>query len=426
MSHLLVIENWYGGTGLQLPVVIQRLGHTFTFVTRNPDRYRAEAPPGQVHPIFDAERVLEQDTNEEAGLLEFLAHQHTLHPFDGVVTVCDYYLGTAARAAARLGLPGTPPAGLETARLKHRMRQALDAAGLPNPAYRIATAWSEARDTAAELGYPLVFKPVDLNGGTFVALIPDETSLHVAFDRLAAFPINNRRQARSREVLLEAYLDGPEVSVEAVSVDGHTTVLGLTDKSVTGAPFFIEDGHMFPAAIDPQQAQAAITLVGAVLQAVGYCHGVSHTEVKLTSDGPRIVEINPRLPGNSITELVQLVTGLDLVEVLVRVALGEQPDLTPRRTGITSAAVQFLLAPRDGCLREISGTERFASDVDFVRWEQEVECGSRVSVPRDNDYLGRVLFVDRASSGARARAERGIAQLRCVIDDPEEAEVPAS
>jgi argininosuccinate lyase len=417
MSHLLMIESWYGGTGLQLPVALRRLSHRFTFVTRNAERYRAEAPAGQAHPVFDAETVLERDTNDEANLLDFLLQQHEVDPFDGVLTSCDYYLGTAARAAARLGLPGSPPAALDTARLKHRMRQALADAGLPNPAFRVATTWPEVRDAANALGYPLVFKPVDLNGGTFVTLVADEPSLHAAFNRLAAFPINNRRQIRPPEVLLEAYLDGPEVSVEAVTLAGQTTVLGLTDKSLTGAPHFIEDGHMFPAAVDPEQTAVTVALVGAALAAVGYTHGLSHTEVRLTSDGPRIVEINPRLPGNSITELVQLVTGLDQVELLVRVALGEQPDLTPRRTGVASAAVHFLLAPREGCLRQISGVERFADDPDLVRWEQEVPSGTRISAPRDNDYLGRVLFVDRSARGARARAEWAIAQLQCVVED---------
>jgi argininosuccinate lyase len=122
---------------------------------------------------------------------------------------------------------------------------------------------------------------------------------------------------------------------------------------------------------------------------------------------------------------VQLVTGLDLIELLVRLALGERPDLTPRPTGIASAAVCFLLAPRDGCLREISGTERFADDPNLVRWEQEAPLGARVSLPRDNDYLGRVLFVDRFGAGARTRAEWAIDQLRCVVDDPAEIEVVA-
>jgi argininosuccinate lyase len=412
-----MIESWYGGTGLTLPGAIRRLGHRFTFVTRNAERYRAEAPDGQAHPVFEAEMVVERDTNDEADLLDFLVQQHAVDPFDGVLTTCDYYLGTAARAAAGLGLPGPSPTALDTARIKHHMRQAFLNAGLPNPPFRIATSWPEARDAADALGYPLVFKPVDLSGGMFVALVADEPALRGAFDRLATFPINNRRQVRFPEVLLEAYLDGPEVSVEAVTLDGRTTVLGLTDKSLVGAPYFIEDGHMFPAPVAPDQADATVALVRAALAAVGYTHGISHTEVRLTTDGPRIVEINPRLPGNSITELVQLVTGVNLVEALVHLALGQQPDVATRPTGTASAAVSLLLAPRAGCLREITGVERFADHPDLVRWEQEVPSGTRITAPRENDYLGRVVFVDRTGAGARARAEWAIAQLHCVVDD---------
>jgi L-amino acid ligase C-terminal domain 2 len=76
-----------------------------------------------------------------------------------------------------------------------------------------------------------------------------------------------------------------------------------------------------------------------------------------------------------------------------------------------------LVAQREGCLREISGVERFADDLDLVRWVQEVPSGTRISAPRENNYLGRVLFVDRSGAGARSRAEWAIAQLECVVDD---------
>jgi argininosuccinate lyase len=422
MAHLLVIESWITEMGHFVPQRIQRLGHRFTFVTRDLQHYLNSPHGGPAHPLLNAQKILERETNHEADLLDFLVEQHAIDPFDGVLTTCDYYLGTAARAAARLGLPGPPPAALDTARLKHRMRQALAEAGLPNPPFRIATSWPEARDAADALGYPLVFKPVDLSGGMFVTLVADEPALRAAFDRLATFPINNRRQVRPPEVLLEGYLDGPELSVDAVTLDGQTTVLGLTDKTLVGAPYFIEDSHMFPAPVDPDQVATTAALVRAALAAVGYTHGVSHTEVRLTADGPRIIEINVRPGGGHISELHELVLGISPVELLVQLALGEQPDLTPRSTGIASAAVQYVVPARGGTVTAITGHELFENEPDLRHWELKPVVGAMLRAPIDNsDCMGHVLYVDPSGLGARARAERAVAHLRFEFDDGESA-----
>ncbi len=96
-------------------------------------------------------------------------------------------------------------------------------------------------------------------------------------------------------MLLEELLDGPEVSVETVSHAGVVQVVGVTDKSIGGAPAFIETGHMFPAALPAAEAEDAVRTALAALKALGLTEGVvAHTEIKLTSAGPRVVEVNPR------------------------------------------------------------------------------------------------------------------------------------
>lgn len=406
MRHLLVIESWVGASAFLLPKALKHLGCRFTFVTRDLHHYLKAAPPGEPHPLLFADQILTTETNNAADLLDFLERQHQRLRFDGVLTACDYYLETVAEAAERLGLPGAAPAAVKRARLKHQMRDALDRAGLPNPAYRLTRTWEGARTSAAELGYPLVLKPVDLCASMFVWLVNDESELRQAFDALDAFPVNARNQPRSRQVLLEAYLEGEEVSVETCTYQGETTVIGITDKSVTGFPAFIESGHMFPAQLDPEVAGLACELVRNALTAVGLDHGIAHTEVKLTSDGPRIVEINVRSPGNYITDLIRHVTGIDLLAAMIKLALGEQPSLIPTETGVKSAAIQFILPPSAGLVHSVIGIEHVAGDPDVVDFQLKPIVGSRVSGPAsNNDYLGRLMVFDRTGPNARARAE---------------------
>jgi biotin carboxylase len=252
-----MVESWVGSMSRLLPRAVREAGHEFTFLTRDLHHYLRSAPEGTAHPLLAARHVLTTETNDTEALLSFVERAHDALRFDGVITSCDYYLRTAARIAGRLGLPGPPPESVENACRKDATRRVLAEAGLPGPRFAVCTDWAETAAAARDIGYPLVLKPVDLCAGMFVRRVDDEAALALAHRALAAFPVNARGQRRDPVVLLEELLDGPEVSVETVSYGGAVHVVGVTDKSVGGAPAFIETGHMFPAALDPADTQAA-------------------------------------------------------------------------------------------------------------------------------------------------------------------------
>jgi argininosuccinate lyase len=97
MAHLLVIESWVGPSSVSLPLAIRQLGHRFTFVTRNPEHYRAASPVAGPHPLLQADRILTTETNDLSNLISFVQDAHQSDPFDGVLTSCDYYLGVGRR-----------------------------------------------------------------------------------------------------------------------------------------------------------------------------------------------------------------------------------------------------------------------------------------------------------------------------------------
>src|ERR1700737_369070 len=99
MAHVLVVESWVGPSSISVPLAIRQLGHQFTFLTRNPDHYRSSSAVDGPHPLLQADRILQTETNDLAALVEFVARAHANDPFDGVLTSCDYYLETVAEIA---------------------------------------------------------------------------------------------------------------------------------------------------------------------------------------------------------------------------------------------------------------------------------------------------------------------------------------
>jgi biotin carboxylase len=421
-ANLLVIESWVRAAGLVLPRKLRAQGHHFTFVSRKPSHYsdwaRGAGLLGEEaaarHPMIAlADEVVTAETNDLAQLIPVLDRLHRKSRFDGVLSICDYYLDTAAEVADALGLPGPTPASMRVARQKHLMREACRRAGVACPRFLAGHHVGEARDFAEEVGYPVVVKAVDLCASEQVFAVREPGELEQAFQRIVGAPTNIRGQQRPRVVLVEEFLRGEEFSVETSSFRGETAVIGVTDKSLTGHPSFIESGVMHPAAIPEATRDAMVAHVREVLTAVGYCHGLTHTEVKLTPDGPRVVEINTRMGGSYLFEAIELVTGVDLFRATVDLALDRRPDVRPGDTGIRSAAVRFLLAPRAGKICGITGVEAVRADPDIHRVTIDSVVGRQVRAPEDNnDFLGHLLAVDRQGLGARRKAEWAAEQIR--------------
>ncbi|MEU6866215.1 ATP-grasp domain-containing protein [Streptomyces sp. NPDC046876] len=411
MAHLLVVESWVGSMSRLLPRAIGEGGHEFTFVTRDLHHYLRGAGSEGPHPLLAARNVITADTNDMEVLLPHLERLHAVLAFDGVVSSCDYYLPAVARIADRLGLPGPAVEAVEAACRKDLTRRVLAEAGVQGPRFALCADTVQAAAAAREIGYPLVVKPVDLCAGMLVREVRDDRELEAACRALEEFPVNARGQDRMPVFLLEEFLTGPEISIETVSFGGVIGVAGVTDKSIGGAPAFIETGHMFPAGIAPETERKAVDTAVAAIKALGLDHVVCHTEIKLTPEGPKVVEVNARPAGNRITELVRHVAGIDLAAACVDVALGRMPDLTPRVTGVRSAAIAFLLPDTTGTLTGIKGADEVRAQPGVLELTL-AEPGRAVrAATSNNEYLGHIMTADTQGSGARETAERLLAHL---------------
>jgi biotin carboxylase len=248
----------------------------------------------------------------------------------------DWPVRVAAAVARDLGLPH--PIALEVAELatdKIAQRRALDAADVPQPA------WSTNEPPA----YPCVVKAPDRQGQRAMSILADPAGLEAATRRAGA-------ESRSGRVLYEAFVPGPEVTVNGFTAEGRPVVAAVTDRVHFPDAPGVARRHVYPPERDP--AGAAATAVRAV-EALGIRAGPWYVQVLLGPDGPRIVEVAARLGGGHDSELVKLTTGVDLARAAVLAALGRPvaaADVTPAPAG--AGVIEFLEAP-PGTLRRAAG-----------------------------------------------------------------------
>lgn len=287
-------------------------------------------------------------------VMDYQCHEETLavarawhdrDAFDAVVSFTEYGLEPASRCAAELGVPGDNLAAVLRTRDKTSMRDLLARHSLSPVRYRLCASPEEARAFLRALaGGPMVLKPRDGGLSEGVCLVETEDAIDEGW-RWA-------RSASTGPVLAEEFLSGPEYSVESISRDGVHEVVAITEKVTTPRPRFIELGHRAPARMDETSRARTVDLVTTFLSLVGQRTAPAHTEIRLTPDGPRIIESQTRFGGDQIWEICQLVSGVDLMSETVA-ALLDLPE--PPRTPVADAAAIRFFAYEDVRISEVSG-----------------------------------------------------------------------
>ena len=415
-----MIESWVNSNGIILPEKIRALGHSYVLLSRAPEYYSRQSPVAGGHPVLNlAEDVVTVETNDLAALIECAARLHDREAFAGVMTSCDFYLFAAARVARELGLPGPSPEAMAVAVRKDLVREACRRAGLASPLFSVAARVGDVTRFAAEVGYPVVVKPVDLSASEKVALVRDDSEAARAFEEVMADEVNSRGQARTRRALVESFVPGDELCVETLSRRGRTTILGMSGKTLSRPPLFLELGSFTPPEVAPEQQRDVIRYVRSVLAAIGHSHGLAHVEVRLSPAGPALIEVNPRMGGDYLSELYEHTTGIDIAGLEVQLAVGadlELPIELPMVRG--SAALECLLPPRAGRIVRVEGAEALARDRRYPRVSIKPVEGAQVPDPRDNSsFIGFIIAVDPEGVGARHIARQGLERLRVVMDE---------
>ena len=274
------------------------------------------------------------------------------HKIDGIMTLAsDMPMRTVAKVSKALNLIGVTEDTAMKATNKALMRQCLLENSVPIPKFFKVNNLDDYLNCISQFDSKIIVKPADNSGSRGVFLLKDKSdkkNVEYAFKY-------SKEHSRSGELVVEEYMEGPEVSVESVCVNGEVNIIAITDKLTTGEPKFVEMGHSQPSVLS-QNIQAEIRkITKEAIKAIKLTDGPSHTEIKITNEGPKIVEIGARLGGDNITtHLVPLSTGVDLVKACIEISLGIKPNLEKK---YDKASVIRYFTNDFGKILEINGYE---------------------------------------------------------------------
>lgn len=394
MKKILII----GAGVLQLPAIQKAKGLGLQVAVVDMD---CNAPG-----ILYADCYFEVSTNDVANILSVA---EIFRP-DAVMTLAtDMPMRSVAAVAEKFGLHAISPDVAVRATDKIEMIRCFETYKIPHPWFEVITSEKELDTLLVKHLPPFIMKPNDASGSRGVILVDDIQEVRGAF-------LYSKSISKSGFVLIEEYMQGPEVSVEVMTIKGQTTVLAVTDKLTTGAPFFVEMGHSQPSVLSNEIIEKVKDIAIKAVQAIGIDNSPSHVEIIVTEDGPKLVEIGARLGGDCITTyLIPLSIGVDMVTACILLALGQEPDILPKYQ--KGAAIRYVKCKK-GILQDIIGLDKAMSDPNIKHIEIVKKVGDKIiPVHSSGDRVGYVIAQATTPLEAIRASEKALNQIKFEVKE---------
>jgi len=380
-----------------------KLGVDLVCASEKPSTFESHVP----------DHLLTVDFTDPTAAADAVARFAARRPLDAVVGVDDLTAVAAATIAERLRLRANVVAAVSAARDKYQMRQCLAAAGVRVPRFRRIALADDPFLAARGVAFPCVLKPLALSASRGVIRADNIDQFMAAFRRIRALLARDDVAVSgdaAQYLLAEQYIEGLEVALEGLLVDGELRTLALFDKpDPLEGPFFEETIYVTPSRLPGVVQDAIRTTTAQACTALGLREGPVHAELRVNDSGPWIIEVAARSIGGLCSRTLRFGTGMSLEELILRQALG-MPIASLERER-QAAGVVMLPIPRAGTLQAVKGVDdaRAVDGVEDVAIT--VHVGQALEpLPEGWQYLGFIFArgarpdqVERALRDAQAR-----------------------
>lgn len=327
-------------------------------------------------------------------------------PLDAVIAVDDPGTLLAARAAEELLLPANSAAAVLGTRDKSILRERLAAGGLPSPAWRVLRFDDDLTAAAAEIEYPVVVKPLGLNGSRGVIRADDAASFLRAAERLRlllAVPHVRAECADSADrFMAEGFIGGEEVAVEGLLRGGELFPLAIFDKPYPlDGPYFEETIYVTPSRLPEAAQDGVIASVREAAAALGLTDGPVHAELRVNGEGVWPLDVAARTIGGKCARTLSFGSGMSLEEIVLRHATGQPLETLNRER--QAAGVMMMPIVGKGRLRAIRGIDEARAVPGIIDIELEARPGDDlIPLPEGANYPGFIFAKTETPSEAES------------------------
>lgn len=299
-----------------------------------------------VHQMIFVDDLLDKDViYEQISLLKEQGKQ-----VKAFVSFIDPLVSTAAQISKELGLAELSVNALYQMEDKTRFRETLKENPI-TPSYSIFSLDLDQNDMFEKYvsNVPVILKSPVSKGSKDVLLIHSREEFIKATQYF-------RSRFPETPILLEEYLDGPQYLIEVVVCHSETTVVAIIEQEISRVNRFIITGYTMPAQLSSKVDEKLNDAIQSIIRDIGLKHGTCHLEMRLVNEEWKLIEINPRISGGAVNQLIFEATGINLVKETLKLNLGEEPCLKPSKN--VSAFLQYITVNAPGRLIKVIGKNK--------------------------------------------------------------------
>ncbi|MBR3249598.1 MAG: ATP-grasp domain-containing protein [Clostridia bacterium] len=304
---------------------------------------------------------------------------------DGITTIAsDLATVTVNYVAKEMDLPGNSLECNKKSTNKYEMRKAFRDAGVQTLKFQKVQSINDI-DKLENMEYPLIVKPTDRSGSRAITKVYGKTELQEAINKAL-------ENSFEKGAIVEEYIEGQEYSAEGITYNGKHKFLAITKKATTGAPHFIETGHIEPAGLSNELEQKVYKELEKALTALEITNSATHSEFKINNKGEvKIIEIGARMGGDCIgSDLVQISTGYDFIKMVIDVAVGNEP-VFEKITQPKVASIKFIFNEKD--MQDFEKIQRKMPDI-IYRTSKIEPIGTRKVVDSSTRFGFYIMATD--------------------------------
>lgn len=358
--------------------------------------------------------------------------------FDAVtIKTSEWLTPLVALLAKHYGCKGNDPLVAFACRSKYHMRQKLAEGNVPVPKFTLCRNYDELLQATKEIGIPCVAKPIGGNASYGTFLIREENDLQSLRSQYESAIAYLREKAVNEDVfafrdeemqlmgvtetvdmvtdyLVEEYMEGPEISVDALVQNGKVVIFGMEDQIRMKPPYMLQTAARLPYQCSKSREVEIYELICQTIAAMGITDSATHTEIIFTSDGPRIVEIGCRIGGDNIHDSIFHITGYNLMFESIMIALGEPRIYSPEVKCHTFT--QYVLPEKEGQIRSVNIPAALSKNSNIIEIEFPIKPGLQVAPPPTSfDFLGYISAKGNTPKEAEKKAREALAEISIVI-----------
>lgn len=261
---------------------------------------------------------------------------------------------------------------------------------------------------SSTINYPFILKNPNSNGSKDVYFIEDETEFEIAKKKIT-------KQNSGKQILIEEFIDGPQYVIEVIVNESIPIIVAIIQQEITQDYTFIVTAYDAVLKMDESVYLSLWHAVTSIIQKIGLHHGSCHFEMRHTSNGWKLIELNPRISGGTMNRMIEEAFGINLVQETIKLYVGEEPDLIRKKH--LAVHTSYITVNSTGYLLAIDGLDQAAACTGVVDVKVKPSIGRTMMPPLSMGHrYGYVMAVGESSDEARERAEDAIKLIKFYLE----------